>query len=480
MLNTEIYASEKYNNLYCSLYDEYKYINTSKEAFYKICIKKYKDCIKEYPETDKKNSFEKYLKQKIKEAINNYIKYELKDKNNTTIVVNYIKLFCKQPNNKKEALIELRKVSTFFKNIDYIPELDTYILLISDSIQLSYIIQRCLAVDEESKLNLSSIDDNDVLALIEAYGVINDIDIEEQSNDAIEPGYKSSAEANKLPYYSNTDSSLRQYLIEIGKSKLLTKEEEYEIGKLKSEGSVSATRKLTEANLRLVVSIAKTFQNRGLELLDLIQEGNVGLIKAVEKFDYKRGFKFSTYSTWWIKQHIRRAIADCSRNIRLPVHMFEAQEKYKKVEEILSRQFIREPTISEMAIAMKVSEKKIKELAILKEDTISINSIINEEGDSEIQDFIEDQNAIQPEDEFKNGTVKEDVNRILESSNLTEREIEILKYRNGFYNNQIYTLEEIGQAFDLTRERIRQIEAKALRKMRRPSQSNKLKGYLNE
>lgn len=480
MLNTEICTSEKYIDLYDSLYNEYKYISISKESFYKICIKKYNDCKEEYPKINKKYSFEKYLKQKIKEAINNYITSELKDKNSTTIIISYIKLYCKQVNNRKEAFIELKKVSMFFKNINYIPELDIYELLISDSIQLSHIIKKCLVVDTGEKLNLNNINDDFLLTLIEAYCVINNIDIEDQLYDSSESGYISSNEASRLPYYTYTDSSLRQYLAEISKYPLLTREEEYELGKTKSEGDINAKKKLTESNLRLVVSIAKKFQNKGLDLLDLIQEGNLGLIKAVERFDYRKGFKFSTYSTWWINQAIRRAIADYSRNIRIPVHMYEALEKYKKVEEILSRQLVRDPTVSEMAIALKVGEKKVKELRLLKEDTISINAIVNEDGDSEIQDFVEDPNAISPHDEFKNGIFKEDIIRILEASNLTERELEVLRYRNGLYNGQIYTLEEVGQVFAVTRERIRQIEAKALRKMRHPSQSKKLKGYLNE
>ena len=481
MINTEICTSERYNNLYDLLYDNYKYIDITKEAFYKICIKKYNDCVEEYNNIEQKISFEKYLKTKIKEAVNNYIISEIKENNSIKIVQNYIEANCKQPNSKKEALIELKKISKFFESINYLPELEIYILLISDSSLLCNIIKKYLTLDLEGKLNLGNINDDIVSALIEAYCVNNDIDIEVDEDDNNEDIYiDDSGKKNKFLYYNNGDSSREQYLKEIGKYPLLSPEEEIEVGKRVSEESSKAKKELVEANLRLVVSIATRFQNRGLEFLDLVQEGNLGLIKAVDKFDYKKGFKFSTYGTWWIKQYIRRAIAESSRNIRLPVHVFEEVSRYKKFEEILSRELGREPTISEMAVKMKTSEKRIKEIRIAKEDTVSINAIVNEDGDSELQDFVEDPNVISPSDEFRNGTIREDIERILDASNLTDRELEVLKRRTGFYNEQIYTLEEVGQLFKVTRERIRQVEAKALRKLRHPSQSKKLKDYLKE
>ena len=275
----------------------------------------------------------------------------------------------------------------------------------------------------------------------------------------------------------NIDDPVRMYLREIGKIPLLTFEEELELAKQVLEGSEDAKQKLAESNLRLVVSIAKKYVGRGMLFLDLIQEGNMGLIKAVEKFDYKKGYKFSTYATWWIRQAITRAIADQARTIRIPVHMVETINKLIRTSRHLLQQLGREPSPEEIANEMEISVEKVMEIQKIAQDPVSLETPIGEEDDSHLGDFIQDEDSPAPQDSAAYTLLKEQLEEVMNT--LTPREAKVLKLRFGLEDGRARTLEEVGREFMVTRERIRQIEAKALRKLRHPSRSKKLKDYMN-
>ena len=274
----------------------------------------------------------------------------------------------------------------------------------------------------------------------------------------------------------SVNDPVRLYLKEIGKVPLLTAEQEMGIAKRMEAGDDEAKKELAEANLRLVVSIAKRYVGRGMSFLDLIQEGNLGLIKAVEKFDYTKGFKFSTYATWWIRQAITRAIADQARTIRIPVHMVETINKLIRVSRQLLQELGREPTPAEIGKEMGFTEEKVREIQKIAQDPVSLETPIGEEEDSHLGDFIEDDNAPAPSEAASYALLKEQLMEVLNT--LTEREEKVLRLRFGLDDGRARTLEEVGKEFNVTRERIRQIEAKALRKLRHPSRSKKLKDYL--
>ena len=275
----------------------------------------------------------------------------------------------------------------------------------------------------------------------------------------------------------NIDDPVRMYLREIGKIPLLTYEEELDLAKKVLEGDEEAKQKLAESNLRLVVSIAKKYVGRGMLFLDLIQEGNMGLIKAVEKFDYTKGFKFSTYATWWIRQAITRAIADQARTIRIPVHMVETINKLIRTSRHLLQQLGREPTQEEIAEEMEMPVEKVMEIQKIAQDPVSLETPIGEEDDSHLGDFIKDEDSPEPQDSAAYTLLKEQLEEVM--STLTPREAKVLKLRFGLEDGKARTLEEVGKEFKVTRERIRQIEAKALRKLRHPSRSKKLKDYMS-
>ena len=276
----------------------------------------------------------------------------------------------------------------------------------------------------------------------------------------------------------SVDDPVRMYLREIGRIPLLTYDEELELAKKILEGDEDAKQKLAESNLRLVVSIAKKYVGRGMLFLDLIQEGNMGLIKAVEKFDYTKGFKFSTYATWWIRQAITRAIADQARTIRIPVHMVETINKLTRIQRQLIQELGREPTAEEIAEKMDgMTPEKVREIQKISLEPVSLETPIGEEDDSHLGDFIEDEGAMSPDDYAANELLKDELNDVL--LELTDREEKVLRLRFGLDDGRTRTLEEVGREFNVTRERIRQIEAKALRKLRHPSRSKKLKDYLD-
>jgi len=309
--------------------------------------------------------------------------------------------------------------------------------------------------------------------------VLGNIDLDEVAGieEAADEIVKNEIDLDALEGSANTDDHVRMYLKEIGKVPLLSAEEEIELAKRMEQGDEYAKRCLAEANLRLVVSIAKRYVGRGMLFLDLIQEGNLGLIKAVEKFDYRKGYKFSTYATWWIRQAITRAIADQARTIRIPVHMVETINKLIRVSRQLLQELGRDPLPDELAKEMQMPVEKVREIMKIAQEPVSLETPIGEEEDSHLGDFIPDDDIPAPSDAAAFTLLKEQLISVLDT--LTEREEKVLRLRCGLDDGRSRTLEEVGKEFSVTRERIRQIEAKALRKLRHPSRSKKLKDYLD-
>ena len=308
---------------------------------------------------------------------------------------------------------------------------------------------------------------NPTLSEMEAIEAENSL--EDQSED-----YSDSYEEDPN---ARLDDPMRQYLREIGKIPLLTTEQEQEVAERMRQGDADARRIMSESNLRLVVSIAKRYVGRGLHLLDLVQEGNIGLMKAVEKYDYTKGFKFSTYATWWIRQSITRAIADQARTIRIPVHMVETINRVLRTSHNMVQKLGREPTTTEIAEELKMEVTKVEEILKIAQEPVSLETPVGEEEDSRIGDFIRDEDGLQPADEATYTLLREQLEEVLKT--LLPREEAVLRMRFGLTDGKAHTLEEVGNQFDVTRERIRQIETKALRKLRHPSRSKKLKDFLS-
>ena len=327
--------------------------------------------------------------------------------------------------------------------------------------------------------------DIDSDALDELYNAFieNSINVITSENEGTEDGGKIKIEEEvtvltdeDLTKDININDPVRMYLKEIGRISLLSPEEEMELSVRVAEGDEEAKNILAESNLRLVVSIAKRYVGRGLLFLDLIQEGNIGLMKAVEKFDYDKGYKFSTYATWWIRQAITRALADQARTIRVPVHMVETINKMARIQRQLTLELNREPSEEEIAKKMGISVDKVREVIKISQDPVSLETPIGEEDDSHLGDFVPDERSLSPEEYATNEILKEEIKAVL--STLQTREQQVLELRLGLANGTSYTLEEVGKRFNVTRERIRQIEAKALRKLRHPSRAKKLKDFM--
>lgn len=340
--------------------------------------------------------------------------------------------------------------------------------------------------DYLSKLNISKEEINEIYDRVEKNG-ISLVDSREPNSEELadEEGDDDGVVLTKtgeidveatVPKTLPTDDPVRMYLKEIGKVSLLTADEERELAIRMEQGDEEAKKKLCESNLRLVVSIAKRYLNRGLSFLDLIQEGNLGLIKAVDKFDYTKGYKFSTYATWWIRQAITRSIADQARTIRIPVHMVETINKLIRISRQLLQEYGREPTSEEIAKEMGITVEKVREIKKISQDPVSLETPIGEEEDSHLGDFIPDDDVPAPVDAAAYSMLKEQLMEVLDT--LSDREKKVLMLRFGLEDGRPRTLEEVGKEFNVTRERIRQIEAKALRKLRHPSRSKKLKDYL--
>ena len=313
--------------------------------------------------------------------------------------------------------------------------------------------------------DLPPIDDDELLPALDELEEIDEVTEEEI------------AEADSMADSYSTDDPVRMYLKEIGKVNLLTQEEEIELAVRMSQGDEEAKRRMAEATLRLVVSIAKRYVGRGMLFLDLIQEGNLGLIKAVEKFDYTKGYKFSTYATWWIRQAITRAIADQARTIRIPVHMVETINKVIRVSRQLLQELGHDPSAEEIAAEMNIPVEKVRDILKIAQEPVSLETPIGEEEDSHLGDFIPDEDASEPSEAASFSLLKEQLMSVL--ATLTPREEKVLRLRFGIEDGRTRTLEEVGKEFNVTRERIRQIEAKALRKLRHPSRSKKLRDFLN-
>lgn len=352
-------------------------------------------------------------------------------------------------------------------------------------------LERIIAYLEEQKIDVLTMPDinaDDIEDDVGEIDSLNDMDVFQkpdrigsvQVTAEIEKGYEKTAEEseNSFTERGNAEDPVRMYLKEIGRIPLLSSEEEIELAKRMEEGDEEAKKKLSEANLRLTVSIAKRYSGRGMQFLDLIQEGNLGLIKAVEKFDYRKGYKFSTYATWWIRQSITRAIADQARTIRIPVHMVETMNRVNRTSRRLLQEYGREPTPEEIAEAMNLPVERVLEISKISQEPVSLETPIGEEEDSHLGDFIQDEHIPVPADEAAHTLLREQLEKVMNT--LSEREQKVLALRFGLEDGKPHTLEEVGREFQVTRERIRQIEAKALRKLRHPTRSRKLRDFLEE
>ena len=351
---------------------------------------------------------------------------------------------------KKKSVLEVQEINDFFADIELSPD---QMEKVFDYLEANNIDVLRISVDS---------DDTDV----DIDDIISDEDEVDMENIDL-----------SVPEGVSIEDPVRMYLKEIGKVPLLNAEREIELAKRMEEGDEEAKKELAEANLRLVVSIAKRYVGRGMLFLDLIQEGNLGLIKAVEKFDYHKGYKFSTYATWWIRQAITRAIADQARTIRIPVHMVETINKLIRVSRQLLQELGREPLPEEIAKELDMPVERVREILKISQEPVSLETPIGEEEDSHLGDFIQDDNVPVPAEAAAQTLLKEQLDEVLDT--LTEREQKVLRLRFGMNDGRARTLEEVGKEFDVTRERIRQIEAKALRKLRHPSRSRKLRDYLD-
>ena len=357
---------------------------------------------------------------------------------------------------RKDGMIRSAELSALLEQMDLTAEKIEEIYDRFDSMNIQVV---------GADLDLGVLDDDLDMALLD-----DDIDVDMaalEEEELIDPV--------DLAAEYNLDDPVRMYLKEIGQIKLLSAEEEVELAKAVAEGDQAAKNKLTEANLRLVVSIAKKYSGRGLHILDLIQEGNTGLIRAVDKFDWTKGNKFSTYATWWIRQAITRAIADQARTIRVPVHMVEVINKATRCNRKLVQELGREPTVEEIAAELGLPVEKIIEANRTAADTLSLDTPVGDEEDTSIGSFVEDERTPGPADATSNALLAEALKEILDT--LTEREADVLKMRFGMYDGRTHTLEEVGQIFGVTRERIRQIENKAIRKLRHPSRAKKIRDF---
>lgn len=371
---------------------------------------------------------------------------------------------------EQKNVVELQEIKEVFRNNPLTPAQLERIVVYLEERKIDVLTMSEIDSDdmEEDTLNTISVfEKTDGIGKIEATA-------------EIEKGYEKMPEESESSFSErkSDEDPVRMYLKEIGRIPLLSPEEEIELAKRMEAGDEKAKKQLSEANLRLTVSIAKRYSGRGMQFLDLIQEGNLGLIKAVEKFDYRKGYKFSTYATWWIRQSITRAIADQARTIRIPVHMVETMNRVNRTSRRLLQEYGREPSPEEIAEAMNLPVERVLEISKISQEPVSLETPIGEEEDSHLGDFIQDEHIPVPADEAARTLLREQLEKVMDT--LSEREQKVLALRFGLEDGKPHTLEEVGREFQVTRERIRQIEAKALRKLRHPTRSRKLRDFLEE
>ena len=439
-----------------NIYKPFSYLNISNDEYKALALKEI-----ETSKTIYNNDipYSEFIKRRINTVLSERVFHSLHNPQESfTIINNYINSRTKKMNNINDIIKQFEKYNKFFEAYNFIPNPDLLIDLLNNN-KIYYKMTEILVKKNKKEItsgNSEIIFNNTlIVSTVDTYCMLNNIEIKEEE---IEIEEDSSSEI--------VTNSVTTYLREIGNKPILSKEEEISLAKRISEGDNLAKEKLIECNLKLVVSIARRYYNRGLPFLDLIQEGNLGLMTAVEKYEVERGFKFSTYATWWIRQGITRALADKGRNVRIPVHLHEKIMVLNKISSDLEKVLGREPTAAEIANEMNISLTKVSELLKLKQDTISINSMVGDDGDTELENFIP-ASPTTPEDEAIDNTLNENVKQLLEECNLKPREMEVLMYRYGFYDGSPMTLEEIGKIYNITRERVRQVESRALMKIRR-------------
>lgn len=449
------------------LYSSFKYINISKEEYFKLVLKEIMASKKTY----KEGNYLDFIKERIKIRLSEKIQELLANPDTTFVLLNnYIKQQFTNTSDITTAIKSLKQLSTFLKTYNYIPNPNLLIELITENAQFSKMVE---VLFEEYCTQIISgkieelLDDDFLLSLIDTYCMLNKMEMQEPENEIEE---KSDA--------SFFTDSAKMYLSEIGKKSLLSVEQEQALAIRVREGDLQAKKEFIESNLRLVVSVARKYMGRGLAFLDLVQEGNMGLMIAVDKYDIDKGYKFSTYATWWIRQSITRALADKGRNVRIPVHMYERLGLYKKTIIKLENELGRNPTIDEIAKEMQLPPIEIINLQKVQDDTVSINSAIGEEEDAEIVDFISSDEET-PEEIVVADTLPLQVRNLFEKCNLKPKEIDILMLRYGFNNKTPMTLEEIGKKYHLTRERVRQIESRAIKKLRMSRHIKELAIYMD-
>lgn len=453
------------------LYEKINYTDITKEQFYNLALKEISKSKKNYNgETD----YVKYIKNKISIVLANQINKSLLEPERAIIIINnYIDEHLKKSITYEDSIENLHKLSSFFETYNYFPNQDVLLQLIEENIVFSQMIESVVKKHNTQIIsgNMEKLfDDNTIILIIENYCMLKNIEIKE------------SEELVKDDNYSESDElvdSIKTYLKEISRRPLLTLEEEQELANKIAQGDNSAREMFIESNLRLVVSIAKKYTGYGLSLSDLIQEGNFGLMTAVDKYDVSRGFKFSTYAIHWIRQAITRAIANKGRNIRIPIYTYEKIKTYKKIAAHLETKLGRQPTINEIAEEMELSINEVVRLHKLQNDTLSINKLVGEDEDNEFENFIPASEET-PEDVAMVSAMQLQVREILKQCNLKRREMEVLMLRFGFNDREPMTLLEIGEIFNVSRERVRQIEAKALIKIRNSRHVKKLVEYMQD
>ena len=459
--------SNKINLLLKKIYNDYKFLNLSFEQFKDISTIE----INEINRFDNKTDIN-YIKECVENKFNKIVEEKLNDANESIeIVNNYININFKKTSSYDTSLLYLKKLSLFFIKYDYMPNPDLVVNLINKNIifkeMLKIITNNDLEIIKNNGLD-DYFNDNNIVFFIETYCTLNGIILPEIEDTDIKDIVTS--DPKKL-------DSLIMYMKEIGSIPVLTAEEEKQLFLKILDGDMDAKKEFIERNLKLVVSVAKRYINKGLDFLDLIQEGNIGLMTAIDKFDITKGYKFSTLATYWIRQSITRAIANKSRNIRIPVYLNERILKYKRIKSKLEFTLNREPSIEEIANEMQVSVADVLKFQVLLNDTVSMNYIVSDDGDAEFGDFIaSDEPAL--EDVVLDSTLIGHINNMLNETNLNQNEINVLKMRYGLAGEQRRTLEEIGKLYGLTRERIRQIEEKALIKIRKSKYARILVSYV--